>query len=86
MQPILKLNLTTGETTEYPIPPAWERDYLGGASLAARILYPSLTQQLDPFSPEVSAAVPQRPADWLGWSHHRAVFGLRQIPGDRPVG
>jgi aldehyde:ferredoxin oxidoreductase len=52
LQPILKLNLTTGETTEYQIPPEWERDYLGGASLAARILYSSLTQELDPFSPD----------------------------------
>lgn len=52
MQPILKLNLTTGETSEYKIPLDWERDFLGGASLAARILYPSLTRELDPFSPQ----------------------------------
>ena len=52
MQPILKINLTTGETSEYKIPTDWERDYLGGASLAARILFTSLTRELDPFSPE----------------------------------
>jgi aldehyde:ferredoxin oxidoreductase len=50
MQPILKVDLTTGETSEYVIPVEWERDYLGGASLAARLLYPVLTQDLDPFS------------------------------------
>ena len=39
MQPILKINLTTCQTEEFLIPADWERDYLGGASLAARILY-----------------------------------------------
>ncbi|MBK7452675.1 MAG: hypothetical protein IPJ46_02865 [Anaerolineales bacterium] len=52
MQPILKINLTTGTTEEYVIPKEWERDFLGGASLAARILYPYLTKELDPLSPE----------------------------------
>ncbi|RME87592.1 MAG: aldehyde ferredoxin oxidoreductase [Anaerolineae bacterium] len=52
MQPILKINLTTGTTEEYHPPEAWERDFLGGASLAARLLYASLTPDLDPFSPE----------------------------------
>lgn len=51
MQPILKINLTTGETAEYQIPNQWERDFLGGAALAARILYSTLTRELDPFSP-----------------------------------
>jgi len=52
MQPILKINLTTGRTEEYRIPEKWEKDFLGGASLAARILYEHLTHDLDPFSPE----------------------------------
>lgn len=52
MQPILKINLTTGATEEFIIPKEWERDFLGGASLAARILYPYLTKELDPLSPE----------------------------------
>jgi len=52
MQPILKVNLTTGEIEEYRIPENWEKNFLGGASLAARILYEHLTPGLDPFSPE----------------------------------
>ena len=52
MQPILKINLTTGETEEYRIPERWEKDFLGGASLAARILYSSLTPELDALSPD----------------------------------
>ncbi|MBN2118628.1 MAG: aldehyde ferredoxin oxidoreductase family protein [Anaerolineales bacterium] len=52
MQPILKIDLTTGKTEEYQIPKDWERDFLGGASLAARILYSSLRRELDPLSPE----------------------------------
>jgi aldehyde:ferredoxin oxidoreductase len=52
MQPILKIDLTTGQTEEYRIPEKWEKEFLGGASLAARILYSSLTRELDPLSPE----------------------------------
>ncbi len=52
MQPILKINLSDGGISEVKIPIEWERDYLGGASLAARMLYPFLTKELDPFSPE----------------------------------
>src|SRR5512134_466386 len=52
MQPILKIDLSTGTTEEYVIPKEWERDFLGGASLAARILYSSLSPQLDPLSPK----------------------------------
>lgn len=52
MQPILKINLTTGKIEEYVIPKDWERDFVGGASLAARILYPYLTKELDPLAPE----------------------------------
>jgi aldehyde:ferredoxin oxidoreductase len=52
MLPILKINLTDNTTEEFIIPKEWERDFLGGASLAARMLYPCLTQELDPLSPE----------------------------------
>ncbi len=52
MQPILKINLTAGTSEEYTIPGAWERDFLGGASLAARLLYDSLKPGMDVFSPE----------------------------------
>ncbi|HSJ88773.1 MAG TPA: aldehyde ferredoxin oxidoreductase family protein [Anaerolineales bacterium] len=52
MQPILKVDLTTGKTEEYSIPREWEQDFLGGASLAARILYSSLTRELDALSPK----------------------------------
>jgi len=52
MQPILKINLTTQNIEDYLIPEDWEWDYLGGASLAARILYDSITPDLDPLSPE----------------------------------
>jgi len=52
MQPILKIDLTTGKTEEYSIPEEWKVDFLGGASLAARLLYDSLTPELDALSPE----------------------------------
>jgi len=52
MQPILKIDLASGKTEEYRIPEKWEKDFLGGASLAARILYSSLTRELDPLAPQ----------------------------------
>lgn len=51
MQPILKIDLATGETESYAVPLDWVRDYLGGASLAARLLYDDLTPDLDPLAP-----------------------------------
>lgn len=51
MQPILKVDLTSGETSQFQAPAEWERDYLGGASLAVRLLYEELTPDLDPLSP-----------------------------------
>ena len=52
MQPILKIDLTHGTIESWQIPTKWQEQYLGGASLAARILYDSLTRELDPFAPE----------------------------------
>ncbi len=51
MQPILKIDLASGKSEEFKIPKEWEVNFLGGASLAARILYTSLTRELDPLSP-----------------------------------
>lgn len=50
MQPILKIDLSKGEIGSISIPADWETDYLGGASLAARLLYEYLTPGLDPLS------------------------------------
>jgi len=51
MNPILKINLSTGTFEDYQIPAEWQHGYLGAASLAARILYDDLTAELDPLSP-----------------------------------
>jgi aldehyde:ferredoxin oxidoreductase len=50
VQPILRVNLTTSEISQFEIPKDWQQDYLGGASLAARLLYEILTPDLEPFS------------------------------------
>lgn len=52
LQPILKIDLSTGATSEFRVPRSWEEQFLGAASLAARILYASLTRELDARSPE----------------------------------
>jgi aldehyde:ferredoxin oxidoreductase len=50
MQPILKVDLSSKEISQINIPRQWEIEYLGGASLAARILYEYLTPDLEPLS------------------------------------
>ncbi len=52
MLPILKVDLTTGKHESFEVPAAWRREYLGGASLAARLLYRELVPGLDALSPE----------------------------------
>ena len=39
MQPILTIDLTSKETRKFSVPEDWEQEYLGGASLAPRILF-----------------------------------------------
>lgn len=50
MQPILKIDLTESQITHFDIPKPWLEKYLGGASLAARLLYDVITPDLDPLS------------------------------------
>jgi aldehyde:ferredoxin oxidoreductase len=52
MQPILRVDLTNGEIDQFQVSRQWEEEYLGGASLAARILYDYLTPGLEPLSPQ----------------------------------
>ncbi len=52
MQAILQIDLSARRAEPFNIPQEWERAFLGGASLAARLLYPYLTRDLDPLSPE----------------------------------
>lgn len=52
MQPVLTINLSTKQIGAFDIPQDWERQFLGGASLAARMLYDTLTPQLEALSPE----------------------------------
>ncbi len=52
MQPILRINLSTNSIEEYLVPHEWEVDFLGGASLGARLLYDQLVSSLDPLAAE----------------------------------
>jgi aldehyde:ferredoxin oxidoreductase len=51
MQKILKIDLSSREIGTFVTPPDLERDYLGGASLGARLLWDSLKPELAPLSP-----------------------------------
>src|SRR4030042_1154477 len=54
MQPILRINLTSRNIDKFTIPHQWEADFLGGASLGARLLYEELLPGLDPLSENAS--------------------------------
>lgn len=51
IQPILKVDLSTKDIGHLKVPSTWQSEYLGGASLAARLLYDELQPGLDPLSP-----------------------------------
>lgn len=58
---ILKLNLRDGAAETVIVDEGDQRDYIGGASLAARLLYPTLTSPLDPLSPEAPLLIMSGP-------------------------
>jgi len=49
---ILRVNLTTGELRDQPLPEALAQQYLGGSGLAARYLYDETDASTDPLSPD----------------------------------
>lgn len=51
MQPILKIDLSSGQISKVSLPLDWQRAFLGGSSLAARMLYEHLVATLEPLSP-----------------------------------
>lgn len=52
MQPILKVDLSSITISQFSVPVEWERAFLGGSALAARLLYDTLVPGLDPFAPQ----------------------------------
>lgn len=52
MQPILRVDLETGLTEPLVARADWVRDFLGGASLGARLLYEDLSARPHPLAPE----------------------------------
>ncbi|MFX1508833.1 MAG: aldehyde ferredoxin oxidoreductase family protein [Promethearchaeota archaeon] len=49
---MLKVDLSKGATSDMPTPLDWTHDFIGGAGLAARILYPLLSLDTDPLGHE----------------------------------
>ena len=48
----LKINLTSGQTSEMPISETDQEKYIGGSTLAAKIIYDYVKPGMDPLSPE----------------------------------
>ncbi len=51
---ILHVDLTKGKLKDSPTPFGWAKQYIGGAGLAARMLFSPLSQTLDPLGPDNS--------------------------------
>jgi aldehyde:ferredoxin oxidoreductase len=84
MQPVIQVNLTTDSIEPYTIPPEWEQQYLGGASLAARLLYDHLVQDLDPLSPDAPLLFINGPLPHFG--QRSAASCLRALSCNKFVG
>ena len=52
MQPILKIDLSVAGWQEFVVPQDWQQLFLGGASLAARLLASELSPSLAPLAEE----------------------------------
>ncbi|MDR0531309.1 MAG: aldehyde ferredoxin oxidoreductase family protein [Oscillospiraceae bacterium] len=61
-----KIDLTTGQCEEYPIPEAYFRRYIGGKALAARLLLDLTPAGLDPFDPRSVVIVNTGPLNGTG--------------------
>jgi len=49
---LLRVNLTTGQSSVEDIPEAWLRDYIGGRGVADRYLWEELDPRVEPLAPE----------------------------------
>ncbi|MFZ5353052.1 MAG: aldehyde ferredoxin oxidoreductase family protein [Bacillota bacterium] len=66
MGKVLKLNLTTREVSEYPWTDEDRGKYLGGKIMAAKILYDSIKEKIDPLSPENMLVITTGPLTGTG--------------------
>ena len=48
----LKIDLTNGQTEEIPVSDEDQKKYVGGSTLAAKVIYDYVKSGMDPFSPE----------------------------------
>jgi aldehyde:ferredoxin oxidoreductase len=81
VQPILRINLSSRAIDEFIIPHEWEVDYLGGASLGARLLYKELLPGLDPLSEQASLLFLNGPLSGTsGPAVGRFVVALNRLP------
>jgi aldehyde:ferredoxin oxidoreductase len=74
----LDVDLTTGEITDYVIPEEWNKLYIGGRGIAARILLEELAGSEEPLSPDnvlVFGTGPLQGTNVLGAGRH-IVMGL----------
>lgn len=63
---IAKINLTTGEISNYPISEADRMMYMGGKSLAAKIIFDSLKEKTEAFSEENILVITTSPLTGTG--------------------
>jgi len=63
---LLFVDLTTKTTEVRDLPTEWARDFMGGPSLGAKILYNEMPPKTDPFSPESLLGFVSGPANGMG--------------------
>lgn len=63
---VLRIDLSTRQSSDYPWTDAERQLYLGGKIMAAKILYDSITQRIDPLAPENMLAITTGPLTGTG--------------------
>ena len=75
---ILQVDLSSGETQTHEVSESMQRDFLGGASLAARLLFEEFSTAIDPLAPEAPLLFLTGPlTGTAGPAVGRSVFAAR---------
>ena len=82
----LDVDLGAGTTKDLPLSEEDLKKYIGGATLAAALVYDRVSEDLDPLSPREPPGVLHGAFHRLSHSHGEPICGLRGFATDRVLG
>ena len=82
----LKIDLTGGNTEEIIISDADQKNYIGGSTLAAKLIYDYVKPDMDPLSPDNPIVFATGPFTGSNVPHGQPGRHMRYLPGNRLMG